>query len=139
MMLHDDDFCWNTLMNVHFFLSTDTNIFCISLSFPFRCHIFPCFFSPSHAILLFPLFVHRSALLPHITWLVRFPPSPQPCTLQYWAFFFFFTFSNKQFPPPHYPSLSPPPNPTSSTLPSLPFAQATVTLNPLQIPDLTAM
>lgn len=122
------------------FLSNDTNIFCISLSFPFLCHIFLflyffLFSSPFHPILLFPLFVHGSASLPHITLLVCLPSPSGPPHL---TILTFFALPYKQFPHPHSP-LPSLPYPTSSTLPSLPITQATVTSSPLQIPGPTAM
>lgn len=102
------------------FSATFTLLFLVfpHLSIPFGC---------------FPLFVHGSALLPH----VALPLHPD--LLHLYNFLAFLTlFPNKQSPPPRCPSPSPS-NPTSSTLPSLPIAPASVTPSPLQIPDPSAM
>lgn len=99
------------------FLSTDTNIFCISLSFPFLCHIFSLlyssfFLSPLHPILLFPSFVHGSASLPHITLLMRLPSPSGLLHLTIFGPFFYpypiSSFLTPTLPRPVFPTLLPP-------------------------------
>lgn len=95
------------------FLSTDTNIFCISLSFPFICLFFcyftlPCFSHPSIPFCCFHC-LSMALLCSLITLLMRLP-SPVFCTLQFLAFLPFpiSSFLPSTVPCPILPTLLPP-------------------------------